>query len=62
LREREEKPMRTVRHYRLVTDSAERIAFTSSDLQDDAIACEHQGILYAAFVVFEDGSSLPFAV
>jgi hypothetical protein len=46
----------TASHYLIVTADDELRADTSSDMQDDAMACEHRGVAYTAFVVFTDGT------
>jgi hypothetical protein len=54
---------RTVSHYELRSyGHPVQISDTSSDLQDDAMAYEHMGRSYAAFVIFTDGSSQTVAV
>jgi len=47
---------KTASHYLILTADEVLMSDTSSDMQDDAMACEHRGVAYTAFVVFTDGT------
>jgi hypothetical protein len=50
---------RTASHYmiRIFDEPQDTICEDSTELQDMAMACEHRGRNYAAFVIFTDGTS-----
>jgi len=54
--------MTTASHYLILTADKVLMSDTFSDMQDDAMACEHKGIAYTANVVFTDGTRREVAV